>query len=766
MRIRSRSIRASIVVLLLPPMISLIALWLFAASLALTSAQKLLSTGAAYTEVGKPTEALVGELQRERKLSVVFLGSGRLDARPLVEQRGRTDAAVASFRRHASDVGTDDLANGETKIRLSELSGALERLASGREAIDAGQIDRPGTLRLFTGVVDAAYRVFGSLPGVEEYRVNKDARTVVALSRAREVFAQEDALLSGVAAAGRFTGPEPGQLAQLIGAQRVQYGDAVPELPAADREAYQRMFAGEAARQVRAMEDRLVAEARVGAPVPIDMTAWRAAYETLTTQLRQGEFTAGDGIIARGRPVGKAIMLRLVAAGVIGLVAVIVSLIVSVRVARSIVRRLGRLTDAARDLAEHRLPNVVERLRAGKTVDVAAEAPPLDLGGDEIGAVGRALRAVQHTAIDAAVQEAKLRSGLSNVFLNIARRSQTLLHRQLTLLDKMERRVNDPAELEDLFRVDHLATRMRRHAEDLVILAGSSPGRGWRQPVPLVDVVRGAVSEVEDYPRVVVTVPETALAGRAVADLIHLLAELIENATSFSPPHTRVSITGELVPNGVAVEIEDRGLGMTPDALAEANRRLAAEPEFDPANSARLGLLVVGILAARHSVRVTLRSSPYGGVTAIVLIPTSLVVEGSGAALGGGTSAPKAQPVLVAVPSGPGTLTAAPTAAAPAPTAAAPATGTAPATGAARAVKLVEAVKAVETAEPVEPVEAASDGLPRRQRKARTAAAAEPRDAASRTPAEIRKAMSALQEGTVRGRRDASEQPGDGEEDG
>jgi hypothetical protein len=224
------------------------------------------------------------------------------------------------------------------------------------------------------------------------------------------------------------------------------------------------------------------------------------------------------------------------------------------------------------------------------------------------------------------VEEAGLRKGYNEVFLNIARRSQTLLHRQLTLLDRMERRATEPDELEDLFRIDHLATRMRRHAEDLVILAGAAPGRGWRKPVPVIDVIRGAASEVEDYTRVTIRqVADAAIAGRAVGDLIHLFAELLENATAYSPPQSRVYVSGEQVANGYAVEIEDRGLGMPVEQIAEANARLAHPPEFDPTNSAQLGLIVVARLAARHGIQVSLRPSAYGGVAAVVLVPTDLI---------------------------------------------------------------------------------------------------------------------------------------------
>jgi len=213
------------------------------------------------------------------------------------------------------------------------------------------------------------------------------------------------------------------------------------------------------------------------------------------------------------------------------------------------------------------------------------------------------------------------------VFRSLARRSQSLLHRQLTLLDQMERRATDPEALDDLFRLDHLTTRMRRHAEGLVILAGAPPGRSWSSPVRMVDVMRGAIAEVEDYARVsVATRSQAALAGSAVADVIHLLAELIENATTLSPPYTSVRVSGDTVANGFAIEVEDRGLGMSPQRLAELNERLASPPEFNPSDSEQLGLFVVSQLAKRHGIRVTLKPSPYGGTAAIVLIPQHLVV--------------------------------------------------------------------------------------------------------------------------------------------
>ena len=208
--------------------------------------------------------------------------------------------------------------------------------------------------------------------------------------------------------------------------------------------------------------------------------------------------------------------------------------------------------------------------------------------------MAKAFGSVQRTAVEAAVGQAALRRGVSQVFLNLARRKQGLLHRQLALLDCMQRRAHDPDSLEDLFRLDHLTTRMRRHAESLIILSGAAPGRAWRKPVPVVDIVRAAVAEVEDYTRVdVETCPAAPSTARAAADLTHLVAELVENATIFSPPHTTVQRARR--PGGQ--RLRDRGGGPRARPAAEEyaalNARLANPPEFDLADSDRLGLFVV-----------------------------------------------------------------------------------------------------------------------------------------------------------------------------
>jgi Histidine kinase-, DNA gyrase B-, and HSP90-like ATPase len=275
------------------------------------------------------------------------------------------------------------------------------------------------------------------------------------------------------------------------------------------------------------------------------------------------------------------------------------------------------------------LPRVVERLRLGEDVDVLAESPPPSASSiREISQIASSFATVQAAAFAAAVQQARLRRGISQVFLNISMRNQSLLHRQLGMLDGMERRTTDPAALADLFRLDHLTTRMRRHAEGLIILSGSTPGRGWRDPVPVVDVLRAAVAEVEDYVRVdVVSESPDLVAGFAVNDVIHLVAELVENATVFSPPNTRIEVRADRVGTGLVAEVEDRGLGLSPDEIDNINRRLASPSEFDLVNSEQLGLFVVSTLAVRHQIRVSLRRSAYGGTTAILLLPFGVIVR-------------------------------------------------------------------------------------------------------------------------------------------
>ncbi|PSK31697.1 hypothetical protein C6575_09370 [Nocardia seriolae] len=269
-------------------------------------------------------------------------------------------------------------------------------------------------------------------------------------------------------------------------------------------------------------------------------------------------------------------------------------------------------------------------MSAGELLDAEVDKPGPDFGRDEIGQVAEAFEHAHATAVGAAITEARTREGVKSVFLNIAHRSQVVVHRQLEILDAAESQQEDPALLDIYFRLDHLATRERRNAENLIILAGGRPGRQWRNPVPLLELVRSAVGETADYTRVRTgRLPQAFIAGLAVADLTHLLAELIDNAASFSPPQSRVEISGASVGRGVAVEISDQGMGIAAADLERLNVLLDAAPDFGVTSlseDSRLGLFVVSRLAARHGVSVRLSDSAYGGIRAIVLIPSSVIV--------------------------------------------------------------------------------------------------------------------------------------------
>ncbi|MFF3665016.1 sensor histidine kinase [Microtetraspora malaysiensis] len=626
MRFRNSRVRAKVTALLL----SLIALWGFAAWVTVRDGLNLLWVSVYDTKVSEPTEELVARLQEERRLSLVKLGNPALvGADVLAAQRARTDAAAAEYRRLADGTDVHLAAGAALQARISETFKQLDELRSDRQAIDSGRADRKKALATYSEIIAVFYRTYDSLATLDDEEIARDTRTLIALNRSAEIFSQEDALLAGAIAAGRFTEDELTRFTETVGAQRFYMDQFSAELQAADTTAYRQLTGSKALSRARNLENLVIRQGSPGAAPPVGAEQWRVVAQAALKDVQNVVFTAGDALVDRAAPVAVGVIVRLVLAGVLGLFAVVASIILSITTARALVQQLEKLRDAALELAHERLPGVVDRLGHGEKVDVAAEAPPLQFGGDVVGQVGQAFNAVQETAIRTAVEEAELRQSIRDILLSLARRTQSLVHRQLTLLDVMERRENDEDELRDLFRVDHLATRMRRNAENLIVLSGASPARAWRRAVPMVDVVRGALAEVEDYTRVtVLPMGDVELSGRAVGDVIHLLAELIENAVSFSPPYTMVQISGQVVANGYAIEIEDRGLGMTEEDLATVNERIADPPEFNLSSTARLGLYVVSKLAERHAIRVVLKSSPYGGTTAIALLPHELIGDG------------------------------------------------------------------------------------------------------------------------------------------
>lgn len=630
MRFRGKSIRRKIVVLLLVPLVSLVSIWSFASYVTLNGASDLLNVTDTVDQVGIPTEETAQALQRERRQVLVYLADPRRSdaATRLHQAQRRTDEEVARMETNAQSRSLRSTLRPEAAERLDVMLDNLGSLDAARAKVMDSTLDRGGAFQAYNAFVDPCYAFLMSINGLSNVELEAQGKALVGISRAREYLAQEDALMAAALTKGKMTTGDRRAFTDRIAERGVTFETNLQTLPAEDREILQAYWKTTDGRTLRAYEERIIAAGPRGANAGISGERWEAAAATVLTDLEVLSSEAGERYRQRVEPEADRVLLVAGAIGVVGFAAVIASLVISLRIGRSLVRDLNTLRKEANESAGVRLPSVMRRLATGDRVDVETEAPRLDYSPDEMGQVGAALNTLQRAAVEAAVKQADMRRGVSEVFVNLARRNQVLLHRQLTLLDTMERRTEDSDELADLFRLDHLTTRMRRHAEGLVILSGAAPSRQWRKPVQLMDVVRAAVSEVEDYERIEVRrLSRLAVDGSAVADLTHLIAELLENATVFSPPHTAVQVRGERVSNGFIVEIHDRGLGMPPEVLLDANLRLAETPEFELSDTDRLGLFVVARLAQRQGVRVSLQPSPYGGTTAVVLIPGAVLTE-------------------------------------------------------------------------------------------------------------------------------------------
>ena len=625
---RQLPIRVLLALIFVVPLVSLLALWGFAASVTVSNAIQEHNFSAENRLYGGAAQVLARQLELERLQTFVWLSSGRRTSKaPMLKQFQATDAAVTAFRNGINT--SPGMIGQSSQPALHAFESVLGRLAGLRAQIESGGSTPLAAFQAYNSIVNLQFAVFSRLIVVNNVPLYQQAAASVEVGRALELAAREVTLLSGtLASAGQMSRAERLLFAQTVASRRLLMADGLSELDPSLGSGYQHADSSKAYKSFSAIENQIVDSVGARGSIQLNGTVFGAATLPLFTDYQKAEAQDRYALVSQGTQVGDRLLLEVILAGGLGLIAVLLSIYLMVRFGRRISRELTSLQGAALGLAQDRLPQVVARLSQGEDVDVAAEAAPLASGRiQEIAKVTEAFSSVQLMAVEAAVGQARLRRGVSQVFRNLAWRSQSLLHRQLAMLDAMERRSTAPETLAELFQLDHLTTRMRRHAEGLLILSGSSPGRGWRHPVPVVDVIRGAVAEVEDYTRVsVLAESEDAVIGTAVADVIHLLAELIENAALFSPAGTEVTVRAGRVAKGVALEVEDRGVGITEEDLGPANDRLATAPEFDLAESDQLGLFVVARLAARHGIKVTLRSSPFGGTTAVVLLPHTIMV--------------------------------------------------------------------------------------------------------------------------------------------
>ncbi|MEV2217481.1 nitrate- and nitrite sensing domain-containing protein [Streptomyces sp. NPDC050997] len=625
-RLRPKSVRAKIVALLMLPIVSLMALWGFAA---VTTASNIGGTERVKdvnAELLAPVDEFITALQTERTAATRHAATRDTDGLDALKAAVRTSDTAATAFRDGADAATADaeLLDSGLPARIDRLEADARGLTALRARTDVK--DAPQTaFTAYSTVIEHAFAVTGALTGENGTNAASEARVVLELARAREAVAQEQALLAAGSGAGKLTTDQYSLFVGAVATQRELLKPAVADLKSAHRAAYDTVLRSASYAGLAAGEDRV----RGAGPNTFLSTGflrdWDQGADLVLKGLAEAESGAGTGATAKANPFGWGTLGASGIAVILGLVGLLLSLLVSVGVGRGLIVELLDLRNDALEVAGRRLPRAMRRLHAGQGVDIDAEAPMRRLVGDELAQVGTALTAVQRAALKAASERAELLSGISGVYVSLARRSQVLLHRQLDLLHQLEQRPRDPAEVQELYQIDYLATRMRRHSESLLILSGIAPGRGWRDPIPLADVLRAAVAEIEQPGRVQIwPLPRVSLNGGAVADVIHLLSELVENAASFSPPSAHVRLRAARLRDGLLIEIEDSGFGMNEEALAEANRKIQSE-DVDLLDAKQIGLFVVNRIAARQGLRVELRSSPSGGATAAVLIRENLI---------------------------------------------------------------------------------------------------------------------------------------------
>ncbi|MGH3942816.1 MAG: nitrate- and nitrite sensing domain-containing protein [Pseudonocardiaceae bacterium] len=613
---------------------------------------------------------LVDAVGRERDLATEFVANDRSGDEGALEQQFRTvDSHGAAVRTAAEQVGDLEPTGYATVLdQLRALRSLRQSVLTGTGPVDVLVAEYGAAIDPLIGLDAALVRqLVNDVVIVNAAAVVNDAAAAHALLAVREQMGRQHAIVLATLITNRISASEISDVqaaAVRLDAEQDQFERA---LDPAQGIGYVSRVVGEAElsrqRLLQLVLDRGLAKSAPNIAVADWNERTVLAVEDVagvanelrqqiirTAQAQHGDIRAAAGWYA-------VLLFCALALGVL----------IAVLMARSMLRPLGVLRRAVLDVAERDLPSAMARVREGDLPDnVIAVIKPVPVSGHaEIGQVARAFDEVHRQAVRLAGEQVLLRAHVNDIFVNLARRSQGLVERQLQVIDRLEGGELDPQQLENLFQLDHLATRMRRNSENLLILAGTDTGKRSSRPVRLVDVLRAAVSEVEQYQRLVLQQsPGVLVLGRAAGDLVHLLAELVDNATQFSPPDTRVSLRAESDADGsVQIEVLDRGVGMTEPELVEANERLASRPVADASVSRRMGLFVVGRLADQHGIQVRLRRGDDGiGVGACVIMPSRLVRSASetGAVPSGVTVIPREYPPSTAghLTNGSGTSTA------------------------------------------------------------------------------------------------------------
>jgi signal transduction histidine kinase len=603
--------------------------------------------------LGQQVVFLTRDLEYERDQTVFYIAMGAAGGRAASPegqalQRGvverafsTTDQAAGQFRSLARQIGSSY--STQTQQALATARTALSGLENLRNTSTTSQLPALAVVQKYTQLIDAVLALNDQIAqGAGDPTLAQTVRVLSLVSAMREDASQQRAILSAALLQGSFGA---GQLAALQTAQSAQQSNLAAFNVAANV-GQQRLWDNSVNQSfvylTNSEELQALSLANQGKSLSGDPTSavdWFGAMSnTIDFQMGSVEQHLAAAVTSRAATLRNNALVSALVVGAIVLVILALALLATVAVGRSMIRPLRRLRSGALDVAGNRLPEAVRRINESDGEGVPQEVVPIDVNStDEIGEVARAFDQVHKEAIGLAGNEAALRGNVNAMFVNLSRRTQSLVQRQIHLIDDLEQGEQDSDRLGNLFRLDHLATRMRRNSENLLVLGGHEAAQRWSQPVALVDVLRAAVSEIEQYERVSLNVqPGISVRGQVVNDVVHLLAELLENATSFSSAETQVNVSGHLLNSGgVLLDITDRGVGMPADEMKDANWRLDNPPVVDVAVSRRMGLFVVARLASRHGIRVRLRPGPTGGLTALIWLPDETVTyEASGSPSG------------------------------------------------------------------------------------------------------------------------------------
>ncbi|WP_406391889.1 nitrate- and nitrite sensing domain-containing protein [Streptomyces sp. NBC_00887] len=597
------------------------------------------------TQMTKQATALAKALQNERDASAGPLANG---AKPtdfnITTPRKRTDRAKDAFFDAADEIGTSQTDEAMEGIHssVSQIATQLGGLSTIRKDAYAQGAPSLSTVDQYSQLITALLGLSQDMAqATSSPDMIKRTRALAAFSSAKEYASVQRAIIAAALPAGDSTETHLNDNDKVFGANANQketlalqtFDTAYTATGSNAAELTDSLENGNPEIAAANMYAKQVLDSPLGMEGRKSRTYmdWFDQSSNKIAAMNTIEETLLGEMEGKARELREASQRDAILNGAVILLVLGVSLVGAFVVARSMIRSLRRLQDTATRVAQDRLPELVKQLSETDPQDVDTSVESVGVHSrDEIGKVAAAFDDVHREAVRLAAEQALLRGNVNAMFTNLSRRSQGLIQRQLSLISELESREADPDQLSSLFKLDHLATRMRRNGENLLVLAGEEPGRRWTRPVPLVDVLRAAASEVEQYERIeLAAVPATEVAGRVVNDLVHLLAELLENATSFSSPQTKVRVTGHALPDGrVLVEIHDTGIGLSPEDLAAINERLASPPTVDVSVSRRMGLFVVGRLSLRHGIRIQLRPSDSGGTTALVMLPMEVAHGG------------------------------------------------------------------------------------------------------------------------------------------